>query len=74
VGVGLWSFVFFGLIASQSSTQVLLAVVVGLFFHSDVRPAGGVLASVITVVAVLLAKETRGTSLRHDRVVRDAHR
>ena len=126
VGVGIWTFVFFGLIESQSSTQVLLAVVVGLFFHSlmyapqaaffselfgtsvrytgasvgyqlasilagalapiiatailkanDGDPTGiGVyvaLASVITVVSVLLAKETRGTSLRHDRVVRDAH-
>ena len=30
-------------------------------------------ASVVTVVAVLLAKETRATSLRHDRVVREAH-
>ena len=126
VGVGIWTFVFFGLIESQSSTQVLLAVVVGLFFHSlmyapqaaffselfgtSVRYTGAsvgyqlasilagalapiiatailkandgdptgigwyvALASVITVVSVLLAKETRGTSLRHDRVVRDAH-
>ncbi len=31
-------------------------------------------ASVLTVVAVLFAKETRNTSLRHDRVVRGAHR
>ena len=31
------------------------------------------IASVITIVAVLFAKETRGSSLRHDRVVRDAH-
>ena len=30
-------------------------------------------ASVISVVAVLAAKETRGSSLRHDRVVRGAH-
>jgi cytochrome oxidase assembly protein ShyY1 len=29
-------------------------------------------ASVITIVAVLFAKETRATSLRHDRVVRGA--
>jgi hypothetical protein len=28
---------------------------------------------VITIVAVLFAKETRRTSLRHDRVVRGAH-
>ena len=27
----------------------------------------------ITIIAVLFAKETRGTSLRHDRVVRGAH-
>ncbi len=31
------------------------------------------IASVISVVAVLFAKETRATSLRHDRVVRGAH-
>ena len=31
------------------------------------------IASVITIIAVLFAKETRGTSLRHDRVVRGAH-
>jgi metabolite-proton symporter len=127
VGVAVWSFVFFGLIDSQSSGQVLLAVVVALFFHSlmyspqaaffselfgtSVRYTGAsvgyqlasifagalapiialellgdvadknttavgiyvTVASVITVVAVLMAKETRGTSLRHDRVVRDAH-
>jgi hypothetical protein len=30
-------------------------------------------ASAITVVAVLFAKETRASSLRHDRVVRGAH-
>ncbi|MFZ5846506.1 MAG: MFS transporter [Actinomycetota bacterium] len=30
-------------------------------------------ASVLTVVAVLAAKETRASSLRHDRVVREAH-
>jgi hypothetical protein len=28
---------------------------------------------VITIVAVLFAKETRATSLAHDRVVRNAH-
>jgi metabolite-proton symporter len=127
VGVAVWSFVFFGLIDSQSSGSVLLAVTVGLLFHSlmyapqaaffselfgtSVRYTGasvgyqlasifagalapiiavkllgdvgdpntaavGIyvsIASVITVIAVLVAKETRGTSLRHDRVVRDAH-
>ena len=127
IGVGVWSFFFFGLIESQSSGQVLLAVVVGLFFHSlmyapqaaffselfgtSVRYTGasvgyqlasifaGALApiiavallksndgdptsvalyvcaaSAISVVAVLFAKETRGSSLRHDRVVRGAHK
>src|SRR5688500_11454878 len=127
VGVGVWSFVFFGLIDSMSSGKVLLAVVVALFFHSlmyapqaaffselfgtSVRYTGasvgyqlasifaGALApiialkllgdvadknttavalyvsaaSVISVVAVLFAKETRASSLRHDRVVRGAH-
>jgi metabolite-proton symporter len=126
VGVGVWSFFFFGLIESQSSGQVLLAVVVGLFFHSlmyapqaaffselfgtsvrytgasvgyqlasifagalapliatailkanDGDPTGiGIyvsIASAITIVAVLFAKETKASSLRHDRVVRGAH-
>jgi MFS family permease len=31
------------------------------------------IASVLTIVAVLLAKETKASSLRHDRVVRAAH-
>jgi hypothetical protein len=30
-------------------------------------------ASALTIVAVLFAKETRASSLRHDRVVREAH-
>jgi len=127
IGVGVWSFFFFGLIDSMESGKVLLAVVVGLFFHSlmyapqaaffselfgtSVRYTGAsvgyqlasifagalapiiavallrngdgdptnvaiyvCVASAISVIAVLLAKETRGSSLRHDRVVRDAHR
>lgn len=129
VGVAAWSFVFFGLLENMTSGSVLLAVTVGLFFHSlmyapqaaffselfgtSVRYTGasvgyqlasifagalapiialellgedianantfavGVyvsIASVITVIAVLVAKETKATSLRHDRVVRDAHR
>ncbi|HZK36036.1 MAG TPA: MFS transporter, partial [Aeromicrobium sp.] len=127
IGVGVWSFFFFGLIDSMESGKVLLAVVVGLFFHSlmyapqaaffselfgtSVRYTGasvgyqlasifaGALApiialqllgsvedknttavaiyvsvaSVITVIAVLFAKETAKTSLRHDRVVRGVH-
>ena len=31
------------------------------------------IASVLTIVAVLFAKETRASSLRHDRVLPDAH-
>ena len=128
VGVGVWSFVFFGLLADMTTGSVLLAVTVGLLFHSmmyapqaafftelfgtSVRYTGAfvgyqlasifagalapiiavkllgddianantfavgvyvAIASVITVVAVLFAKETRATSLRHDRVVRGAH-
>jgi metabolite-proton symporter len=127
IGVAVWSFFFFGLASSESSGKVLLAVVVGLFFHSlmyapqaaffselfgtSVRYTGasvgyqlasifaGALApiiavkllatgngdnttavalyvtaaSVITIIAVLFAKETSGSSLRHDRVVRGAH-
>jgi len=126
VGVAVWSYFFFDLATSEDSGKVLLAVVVGLFFHSlmyapqaaffselfgtsvrytgasvgyqmasifagalapiiatailkanDGDPTGiGIyvsIASVISVVAVLAAKETRGSSLRHDRVVRDAH-
>jgi metabolite-proton symporter len=127
IGVAVWSFFFLGLASSEDSWKVLLAVVVGLFFHSlmyapqaaffselfgtSVRYTGasvgyqlasifaGALApiiavklldtgngdntmavawyvtaaSVITIVAVLFAKETRATSLRHDRVVRGAH-
>jgi len=129
VGVAAWSFVFFGLLENMTSGSVLLAVSVGLFFHSlmyapqaaffselfgtSVRYTGAsvgyqlasifagalapiialellgddianantfavgvyvTIASVITVIAVLVAKETKATSLRHDRVVRDAHR
>jgi MFS family permease len=127
VGVAVWAFVFFGLIDSLSSGKILLAVVVGLFFHSlmyapqaaffselfgtSVRYTGAsvgyqlasifagalapiialellgtveekntgavgvyvAIASVLTIVAVLLAKETKASSLRHDRVVRAAH-
>ncbi|HZJ05569.1 MAG TPA: MFS transporter [Nocardioidaceae bacterium] len=128
VGVGVWTFFFFGLIDTMDSGKVLLAVAVGLFFHSlmyapqaaffselfgtSVRYTGAsvgyqlasvfagalapiialellgsveekntaavaiyvCVASAITVVAVLFAKETKSSSLRHDRVVREAHR
>ena len=127
IGVAVWSFFFFDLISSESAGQTLLAVSVGLFFHSlmyapqaaffselfgtSVRYTGAsvgyqlasifagalapiiavkllgtpeetntaavaiyvCVASAITVVAVLFAKETRASSLRHDRVVRGAH-
>ncbi len=122
MGVG----VFFTLIDSLSSTQIVIAITVGLFFHSlmyapqaaffcelfgtSVRYSGasigyqlasvfaGALAmiiairlfgeagdttnvalylavcSAITVVAVWFAKETRGSSLRHDKVLAEAER
>ena len=127
VGVGVWGFVFFSLIDSLSGGSILLAVMVGLFFHAlmyspqaaffselfgtSVRYTGAsvgyqlasifagalapiialkllgdvdtrnttavgiylAVAAAITVVSVLLAKETRATSLRHDRVVPTAH-
>ena len=34
VGVGIWTFVFFGLFDSKNATAILLAVVVGLILHS----------------------------------------
>ncbi|MGZ5370740.1 MFS transporter [Aeromicrobium sp.] len=128
IGVGVWSFFFFGLIDTMEPGKVLLAIVVGLFFHSlmyapqaaffselfgtSVRYTGASvgyqlasifagalapiialqllgsveeknttavaiyvsIASVISVVAVLFAKETAKTSLRHDRVVPGAHK
>ena len=127
VGVGVWAFFFFGLLDTNRAGPVLLAVTVGLFFHTlmyapqaaffselfgtSVRYTGAsvgyqlasifagalapiiavdllgsadekntfavavyvALASVITVIAVWFAKETKATSLRHDRVVRGAH-
>ena len=128
IGVAVWTFFFFGLIESASAGQTLLAVTVGLFFHSlmyapqaaffselfgtSVRYTGAsvgyqlasifagalapiiavallqtgdgmntaavgiyvTIAAAITLVAVFFAKETRASSLRHDRVVRGAHR
>jgi metabolite-proton symporter len=127
VGVGVWTFVFFNLLDTESSASILLGVVVGLLLHSlmyapqaaffselfgtSVRYTGAsvgyqlasifagalapiialkllgdvesgntaavgvyvAIASVITIAAVLFAKETRATSLAHDRVVRNAH-
>ncbi|WP_405017073.1 MHS family MFS transporter [Kitasatospora sp. NBC_00070] len=34
VGVGIWAFVFFGLVDTKSFGSMLLAITVGLFFHS----------------------------------------
>jgi metabolite-proton symporter len=126
VGVGLWSWVFFGLVASLSEGKILLAIVVALMLHSlmyapqaaffselfgtsvrytgasvgyqlasifagalapiialallgtvDERNTTGVaiyvsIASVITIIAVLVARETKNSSLRHDRVLQDS--
>lgn len=128
IGVAIWTFVFFDLVASRDEGKLILAVIVGLVLHSlmyspqaaffselfgtSVRYTGAsvgyqlasifagalapiialkllgsdlanpnttavgiyvAIASVITVVSVLAAKETRASSLRHDRVVPDAH-
>ena len=127
VGVGVWGFVFFSLVDTLDNGSILLAVLVGLFFHAlmyapqaaffselfgtSVRYTGAsvgyqlasifagalapiialtllgpvdtrntfavgvylAIASVITVVSVLLAKETKASSLRHDRVLPGAH-
>jgi MFS family permease len=127
VGVGVWGFVFFGLLDNMTAGSVFLAVMVGLLFHSlmyspqaaffselfgtSVRYTGAsvgyqlasifagalapiiavkllgdvaekntgavgiymAIASALTIVAVLVARETKASSLRHDRVVRGAH-
>lgn len=123
VGVAAWSFVFLGMATSRNPGTVLLAVLVGLGFHSmmyapqaalfselfgtSVRYTGASIgyqlasifagalapilaikllssgdghnttavalyvttASAITVIAVLCTRETRATSLQHDRVL-----
>ncbi|WP_033219675.1 MFS transporter [Kitasatospora phosalacinea] len=115
VGVGIWAFVFFGMVDTRSFASLVTAVTVGLFFHSMMyapqaaffselfatrtRYSGAsigaqfssvaagapapliatallkdygsatpiavyvAIAAVITVVAVLCARETRGTDL-----------
>ncbi|WP_445257673.1 MFS transporter [Nocardioides aurantiacus] len=127
LGVGVWGFFFFDLLDTNRSGPILLAVVVGLFFHTlmyapqaaffselfgtSVRYTGAsvgyqlasifagalapiiavrllgpedvkntvavgiyvAVAAVLTIVAVAFAKETKASSLRHDRVVRGAH-
>ncbi len=124
IGVGVWGFVFFPLIDSLRSPLIVVAITVGLLFHSlmyapqaaffselfgtSVRYSGasigyqlasvfaGALApiialklldstgttvsislylvatSLITIVAVAFAKETSGSSIRHDRVIDQA--
>ena len=126
-GVGVWGFVFFGLLDNMTAGSVFAAVMIGLLFHSlmyspqaaffselfgtSVRSTGAsvgyqlasifagalapiiavkllgdvaeknttavgiymAIASAVTIVAVLIARETKASSLRHDRVVRGAH-
>ena len=126
-GVGIWGFVFFGLLDNMTAGSVFAAVMIGLLFHSlmyspqaaffselfgtSVRYTGAsvgyqlasifagalapiiavkllgdvaeknttavgiymAIASAVTIVAVLIARETKASSLRHDRVVRGAH-
>jgi metabolite-proton symporter len=124
VGVGVWGFVFFPLLNTESETVIVLAILGGLLFHSlmyapqsaffselfgtSVRYSGASVgyqlasviagglaplisvsllgtdvddpntfavglyiaaAAAISVVATVAAKETRGSSLRHDKVV-----
>jgi len=128
IGVGVWGFVFFPMLDTESETIIVLAILGGLLFHTlmyapqaaffselfgtSVRYSGASvgyqLASVfagglaplisvallgsveeknsflvaiyiavcalISVVAVVVAKETRGSSLRHDKVVEEVAR
>jgi len=121
IGVGAWSFAFFGMLDTLSTGTIALAVTVGLVFHAlmyapqaaffselfgtSVRYSGAsigyqlasvfagalapivaiallgdvsspnhgavaaymVVASVLTLIAVALTRETRGESLLHDR-------
>ncbi len=65
-------------LASIFAGAVAPIVAVKLLASGDGRTTTAVavyvtITAVITVVAVLFAKETRNTSLRHDRVVRGAH-
>jgi metabolite-proton symporter len=123
VGVGVWGFVFFPLLDTESSTMIVVAILGGLLFHSlmyapqsaffselfgtSVRYSGASVgyqlasvfagglapliavallgstgepntfavslyvaaAALVSIVATLAAKETRGSSLRHDRRV-----
>ncbi|WP_028852065.1 MFS transporter [Thermocrispum municipale] len=126
IGVGVWTFVFFGMLDSASGGMVALAVTIGLLFHAlmyspqaaffselfgtSVRYTGAsigyqlasvaagalapivaiallgdvndpndvavgiyvAIASVLTIISVLFARETRGESLEHDRTLQPA--
>jgi metabolite-proton symporter len=122
VGVGVWGFVFFPLLNTESGTVIVLAILGGLIFHAlmyapqsaffselfgtsvrysgasigyqlasvfagglaplisvallggdldnpNTAAVGGYLAvaALVSIVATLAAKETRGSTLRHDR-------
>jgi len=125
-GVGVWTFVFFGMLDTLSGGTVALAVTIGLLFHglmyspqaaffselfgTSVRYSGAsigyqlasvlagalapiiaiallgdvndpnqaavgiyvAIASALTIIAVLLSRETRGQSLEHDRALQAA--
>ena len=64
--------IFAGAIAPLVAVALLKT---GLPDHANTKAVAiyVTITSVITVIAVLFAKETRGSSLRHDRVVRGAH-
>src|SRR5690606_2384782 len=126
IGVGVWTFVFFGMLDSASGGMVALAVTIGLLFHAlmyspqaaffselfgtSVRYSGAsigyqlasvaagalapivaiallgdvndpndvavgiyvAIASVLPIISVLFARETRGESLEHDRTLQPA--
>ncbi|WP_028847360.1 MFS transporter [Thermocrispum agreste] len=125
-GVGVWTFVFFGMLDTLSGGTVALAVTIGLLFHglmyspqaaffselfgTSVRYSGAsigyqlasvlagalapiiaiallgdvndpnqaavgiyvAIASALTIIAVLLSRETRGQSLEHERALQAA--
>ncbi len=62
--------IFAGALAPIIAVKLLGPADVGNTFLVGLYVAA---ASVITIVAVLFAKETKATSMRHDRVVRSAH-
>ncbi|MGZ4777551.1 MAG: hypothetical protein ACXVYW_19820, partial [Oryzihumus sp.] len=62
--------IFAGALAPIIALQLLGDVKDGNTFAVGIYVS---IASVITLVAVFFAKETRGSTLRHDRVVTGAH-